>query len=313
MKKAAKKIISNILCVMLLFLNCSILISAAAENVSEQSAVLQSGIYRLKNAGSYQYMTVSSEDCFSGHWIGQNSNIVQSEAERSQLFKITYIGTYDGEDCYSIRPMVNSGYVIGCPYPEYTNIAELHSVFSDDYNVLGEENLWYISTDGNYYKLKNKYMGECYYELYGEDYYINNAFLCTYGGYNEIMYLDYMSGEDEAFEQWEIIPYTTDMECIEITNPISKLPVNSAYDFDAVAYSSEIGRNGPMTFSVINISGSATINSVTGVCNALSVGEIRVVLTYGDVSHSYDITIESAEPDFDSEKEYYFLSIYEGL
>lgn len=312
MKRTLKKTVSMIL-VLCIWLSCLCVSASSVEvGASHRSGQLSSGVYRLQNVGSGLYMDYISETV--GYGVEQSSWKTQNDGNRSQLFKITYLGTYGEEPCYSIRPMTDNYFVLGSIYPEYMDVAEFYGVsYTDSYDVLGEKNVWYIIPDGNYYKLKNKYFGEAVDEIYGLTEYIDNAYL---GAYDDEEFsklgISIFEGDFESYGQWELIPYTNELERFVITNPIKRILVNSTYDFNAIAFSDKIGVNGPFGFSVQNITGSATIDSYSGVCQMITPGTIKVVITYGSLTRSYDVIIESESTDFDSSEEYYFLTIDEG-
>ena len=140
MKKKFKKA-GSLLLVMCIWLSCLYTTVFALESgASARSGQLASGVYRLRNVGSNLYMDSECETF--GNGVEQSSWRTQNEGNRSQLFKITYLGNYGGEPCYSIRQMTNNYYVLGSIYPEYEDVAEFYGVsYTDSYAALGEKNV----------------------------------------------------------------------------------------------------------------------------------------------------------------------------
>ncbi len=311
MRRFLKKSIGVILTICVLVSCCGVLVSADTSN-ARSDGPLSNGVYSLQNVGSEKYM--SADSAYNEGIIEQISMRQQGHSERSQLFKITCLGVYNGEPCYSIRPMTDSYCVLGASNPEYEDIVKMYGISSiDDYNILGEENVWYIIPDGEHYKLKNKYFGEAYNEIFECDVYDDNSFLCAYDDEDYApLQIGFVDESTENYDKWIIRPYTQELERIKITNPVSRVLSGSTYNFDAIAYSTKIGANGPLTFSVESLGGNATINSYTGVCNMISPGAIQIVLTYGCISRRYNVYIESTEANFDSTKEYYIMNISKG-
>ena len=170
-------------------------ISAVDNTASSEQGIIASGIYILRNVGSGKYMDSSGIT-----YLEQSLDKTPTQTEQKYLFKITYLGIYNNEYCYSIRT-ANSNSVVGSPYPEYQINAEFHDASTiDSYETLGEANVWYISLAGNYYKIKNKYTGEKVYEIYGYDSYIDNTFLCSYDDLtDDNLYIDIVDSSYDSY------------------------------------------------------------------------------------------------------------------
>lgn len=100
----------------------------------------------------------------------------------------------------------------------------------------------------------------------------------TNGG--NIVLQDYLS--TNTLQNWTIKKITTSYHGVTMKKYITSLAVGNSYDFDAVmysTYSNEYGQKG-ITWSVTNGSGSATIDSSTGVLTGLSQGTVTVTATY---------------------------------
>ena len=261
------------------------------------SAPLSDGIYRFKSLDNQKYMNVYNYGVSAGTPIVQwdySQYIAGSETiNRAQVFKVTYLTTSGGEFLYSIRTMMNNAMVLGVDAESFSNTVCLKDIsFTDSYNDLGEDSVWRVSTDGTYYTFKTN----AFEDVEGFDY--GEMFLLPgfYNSNGETITVDVVETENEYFAKWVLEP-VGELNGVDIINykdvflPKSSDGKQTKYDFDAVMYSSLIGRNGPVTFSVTDIDGTPTdkaaINSSTGEMTVLDVGAVRIGATFAGAPQEY--------------------------
>ena len=117
-----------------------------------------SGVYRIKNAQNGLYLDTTGGGYSAGTEIQQWSR-AESDTNRNQLFKITFVRTFGSTDqlnYYTIRPMTNNatGLESSLRGTERDVTIETMST-SDDWANLLYDHLWVISKNGSYYTIKN--------------------------------------------------------------------------------------------------------------------------------------------------------------
>ena len=130
-----------------------------AENLSTTSGVLADGVYRIKNVANGKYMDTNGGGTTAGTAIVQwdKSEYINGDADvpnRNQLFKVTYLGTSNSKDYYSIRPMTNNGMGVSAPKTSTTDKVDIQKMAtSESINNIYNYQKWIIALDGNHYTL----------------------------------------------------------------------------------------------------------------------------------------------------------------
>ena len=242
--------------------------------LSTRSQTLANGVYRIKNAANGKYMDTNGGGTTAGtaivQWDKSEYYGGTTTVNPNQLFKVTYIGTSGGAECYSIRPMTNNE--MGVSAPKTTSISTVDiqpmSVTETTTNIYNYQE-WIISSYGSYYTIANTYSATRYL----------SAPSSSTNGLQMIMSFSITSNA-----QWIFEAYTESIDRMAMVSFSDTLKIGDTFDFDAVMGSSTIGRNGGIIYSVQNTDGSvtdkATINSSTGVLTALKAGTVQIVTTY---------------------------------
>lgn len=222
-----------------------------------------SGVYKLKNVATGLYMDVTDRGTTPGTamqlWSGTTN-----DGNRSQLFKIAYLTTSLYYNYYNVRSMNNCG--LGLYIPSSGTVSMQNLAPNDNYGTTSWQQSISISQHNGYYVLKS---GSTY------DYWYLTA---PTGGTNGSKL--YTSDTISNNSLWILEPYNTTMDGISFTKYTTKMYSTETFDYDAVLYSSTIGHNGPVTYSVKSQNGGttdiATINASTGVVTPNESGTIRV-------------------------------------
>ena len=242
--------------------------------LSTRSQTLANGVYRIKNVANGKYMDTNGGGTTAGtaivQWDKSEYYGGTTTVNPNQLFKVTYIGTSGGAECYSIRPMTNNE--MGVSAPKTTSISTVDiqpmSVTETTTNIYNYQE-WIISSYGSYYTIANTYSATRYL----------SAPSSSTNGLQMIM-----SSSITSNAQWIFEAYTESIDRMAMVSFSDTLKIGDTFDFDAVMGSSTIGRNGGVTYSVQNTDGTATdkatINASTGVLTALKAGTVQIVATY---------------------------------
>ncbi len=233
---------------------------------------IANGVYKIKNVANGLYLDVTDGNTASGTTIQQWSGTA-TDNNRNQLFKLTYLDTFDNMHHYSIRPMTNSGQGItsslsGNSVPLVTEGISLTEAIPD----IAFRQSWIISVSGNYYTIRN-----------GIDD-IGNYITAPSNSTNGSAVVTNPTATN-SYGKWILEPYTGEAIDGTFLNAFSAtLSVGNSYYCSAGMYSSTIGRNGPVTFSVksvdYNTTDKATINSETGLLTILKPGQFKIGITY---------------------------------
>ena len=243
---------------------------------------LADGVYKIKNKNSNTYLDVTDGATSAGASIQQWSGGA-TDSNRNQLFKITYLTTYNSYNFYSIRPMTNCGLALYAPTTNITYASIEEAPLTDSYYALDSEFHWQImenSESGTYF-IKNGLSSSTNY--------------LTNGGNNANGTRIYTSASKNHSSMWIFEPYTTAIDGVSFETFSEHLVVGETFTYKAVMFSSTIGRNGPPTYVVYNTDGSstdkATINATTGELTALKTGTIKVVATSPGVAVGWPILV----------------------
>ncbi len=233
-----------------------------------------SGVYRIKNAQNGLYLDITGGGYSAGTEIQQWSR-AESDTNRNQLFKITFVRTFGSTDqlnYYTIRPMTNNamGLESSLSGTERDVTIETMST-SDDWANLLYNHLWVISKNGSYYTIKNGRIADTSY-LTAPSNTTNGETVFT-------------SDTVTSYSKWVLERYTgEDLYGVDWQSFASNLIVGERYYYKGFMYDADVGNNGPIRYSVTNTDGSATdkatIDSYSGSLNALKPGQIRVRMTY---------------------------------
>lgn len=233
-----------------------------------------SGVYRIKNAQNGLYLDTTGGGYSAGTEIQQWSR-AESDTNRNQLFKITFVRTFGSTDqlnYYTIRPMTNNatGLESSLRGTERDVTIETMST-SDDWANLLYNHLWVISKNGSYYTIKNGRIADTSY-LTAPSNTTNGETVFT-------------SDTVTSYSKWVLERYTgEDLYGVDWQSFASNLIVGERYYYKGFMYDADVGNNGPIRYSVTNTDGSATdkatIDSYLGSLKALKPGRIRVRMTY---------------------------------
>ncbi len=223
--------------------------------------IIPNGIYSIESVQSpYRIELYNLNSYQSGMPISIWNTEGSAPTHRNSFFKITHLG-----GClYSIRSMVNS--TMGWTRSGTTLVCS--DIGTSETNVPTAAK-WYILTDSNGYTITNRY---------GSVYTISHPSSVITSA--DVVYKSH--SKTDMTQHWELTKLSGSYSGVEIRNEISTLVAGSAHSFVATMYSSVSyvnGQNG-ITWSVINGTGSATIDSNTGVLTGITPGTVIVTVTY---------------------------------
>ncbi|MBR6506073.1 MAG: DNRLRE domain-containing protein [Clostridia bacterium] len=223
--------------------------------------IIPSGIYSVESAQlPYRIELYNLNSYQSGMPLSVWNTGGSAPTQRNSFFKITHIGG----GLYSIRSMVNS--TMGWTRNGTTLVCS--DIGTSETNVPTEAK-WYILSDSNGYTITNRY---------GSSYTISHPSTVTTSA--DVIYKSH--SKTDMTQHWELTKLSGSYSGVEIRNEISTLVMGSTHRFVATMYSSVSyvnGQNG-ITWSVTNGTGSATIDSNTGVLTGISPGTVIVTVTY---------------------------------
>lgn len=233
-----------------------------------------SGVYRIKNAQNGLYLDTTGGGYTAGTEIQQWSRAT-SDTNRNQLFKITFVRTFGSTaqlNYYTIRPMTNSAMGLESSFSGTSRDVTIEEMSTgDDWANLLYNHLWVISKSGSYYTIKNGRIADTSY-LTAPSNTINGETVFT-------------SDSVTAYSKWVLEPYTgEDLYGVGWLSYSSNLIVGERFYYEGYMYDADVGKNGPIKYSVTNTDGSATdkatINTYIGSLKAEKPGQIRVRMTY---------------------------------
>ena len=234
---------------------------------------IPSGVYRIRNVGNGKYLDVTPSGTIAGSEVKQGSSNI-TDTSRNVLFKITYLDNIFNNNLsyYSIRPMTNSGLgIVTDSYnPGEDVVLDSISLYESDSNFSFNE-MWAITHSGSSCTIKN---GSA-----STSSYLTTPNSSTSGA--KVL----ISNTVTSNSKWVLEKYTgAKIEGISFTSSKTEVVVGDSFDYDACLYSSEIGVNGPVIFSVSDTDGTTTnmasINSSTGVMSILKEGTFKIGATY---------------------------------
>lgn len=233
-----------------------------------------SGVYRIKNAQNGLYLDTTGGGYTAGTEIQQWSRAT-SDTNRNQLFKITFVRTFGSTDqlnYYTIRPMTNNRMGLESSLSGTSRDVTIETMSTtDDWANLLYNHLWAISKSGSYYTIKNGRISDTSY-LTAPSNTTNGETVFT-------------SDSVTTYSKWVLEPYTgEDLYGVGWLSYSSNLIVGERFYYEGYMYDADVGKNGPIRYSVTNTDGSATdkatINTYTGSLKAEKPGQIRVRMTY---------------------------------
>ena len=233
--------------------------------------IITEGVYYIKKYASNLYLETDNGSYTSGTLVKQKNKV---NGDIKQLYKITYIDTYNNDRFYDIRPMTNNGLGLYAPYISSSN----HDV---KVNTMSTGDGWYDVSHAQKWAIQtHATLG--YVTLHNA---LNNN-----GGY--LSSPNSSSGTTlvttstyGASCRWVLEPYNGEtLNHVEMTSISYAVALGSSFDYDAIMYDDQIGVNGPVTFTVVNNDYSstdkATINATTGQLTAIKNGAIKIRVTY---------------------------------
>ena len=252
---------------------------------------VEEGVYRLRSAYNGLYLTTAGTYYKTGAPLQQSSKLetVDGKVNQAQLFKISYIRSYGYDQYYDIRPMTNSALGLDAPITGTDRSVKANTIATtDEWFDIPQTQRWVIETDG--YSGNNRRVT------------LQNAFSDN-GGYLTAP-SSITSGEaitttttPTLKSEWYLEPYTGESIDGIIGIGIKKtITVGDELTYNSYMYSSTVGRNGPVIYSVANLDNSntdkATVNSQTGELTALKAGTIKLRVTYSGAPTTWYWTID---------------------
>ena len=238
---------------------------------------LVEGVYRLKNAYNYLYLTTAGTYYLSGAPIRQNAS--KGTNDITQLFKITYIRDYGNDRYYDIRPMTNSALGLDAPITGTDRSVKANTMATTDgWFDIPQTQRWTFQTTGTSSSGLRKVK-------------IQNAFSDN-GGYltapssfddGESIFTDTTANDWNS--EWYLEPYTGNRIDQVIGIGIQKtVSVGNSLTYRTYMYSSIVGCNGPVIYSVSNLDDTDTdkaiVDASTGYLTALKSGRIKLNVRY---------------------------------
>ena len=233
---------------------------------------IPNGVYAIEKANTDVYVKNNTIDALA--WVFQdplNSPPV-SKTDRDYLFKITYRPTTDD---YVIRSMSNNEIII---YPSVYNNAPVAGRITVSGSPATDSNLpttrtWKMTTTSDGYDY-------IWYKEDGVTYYMRST---SNEGGGPI--LGFTTNPSDTGTKWSFHKYSgAAIDGVSKSSYSDVLMLGETFDYDVYMYSSTIGRNGPIIYSVsepdYSPTDKATIDSSTGVLTALKPGIFRVKWTY---------------------------------
>lgn len=231
------------------------------------------GVYAIEKADTGVYVKNNTVDEISRVFQEPLTSPPISSSNRDYLFKIAYRASTDD---YVIRSMSNNAIII---YPSLgNNNAPVAGKLTISGSPATDSNLpttytWKMTTTSDGYDY-------IWYKEGGITYYMRST---SNEGGGPI--LGFTTNPNDAGTKWSFHKYNG--SAIDGVSKISYsdvLMLGETFDYDVYMYSSTIGRNGPIIYSVsepdYSPTDKATIDSTTGVLNTLKGGLVRVKWTY---------------------------------
>ena len=236
--------------------------------------IVGDGTYYFNNVSNNYRLEYESTTNLSENAVLEAYNSGTGEpTQRFRMFKVKYLG--DG--IYSVRSMLDCG----MGWTRSSSSLVMTTIGPDDSTIPATAK-WRIKSNANGYYIHS---------LYGASKTItagstsgDNITLNSYSPTNQL-------------QNWTMNEITESYHGVTLKNTVTKLAVGDSFDFDAVMYSTYTNTNGEdgFTWSVTNGTGSATINSSTGVLTGTSTGTVTVKVTYKPNSYQEWVAQVSVE------------------
>lgn len=234
---------------------------------------IPNGVYAIEKADTDVYVRNNTVDEIA--WVFQEplTSPPISSSNRDYLFKIAYRASTDD---YVIRSMSNNAIII---YPSLgNNNAPVAGKLTISGSHATDSNLpttytWKMTTTSDGYDY-------IWYKEGGITYYMRST---SNEGGGPI--LGFTTNPNDAGTKWSFHKYNgSAIDGVSKISYSAVLMLGETFDYDVYMYSSTIGRNGPIIYSVsepdYSPTDKATIDSTTGVLNTLKGGLVRVKWTY---------------------------------
>lgn len=252
------------------------------------SVYIPSGVYRLKNVDNGLYLDVTGGGTTAGTEIQQWARAA-SDTNRNQLFKLVYMGTYGSANLnyYCIRPMTNSGMGVSAPYSSNGENVTLQTMsISDLWSTILYDQSWAITRYGSTsVTIRNGPESYSSYLTTPENSTDGERVLTT--------------SSITTNSCWILEPYTgTAINGVTFQDIDYMVLPGQSFTYKVCMYSSIVGQNGPIEYSIRNMDGSetdkATIDPNTGNLTALKPGKIKVRFTYSGAPWVWYATVNIA-------------------
>ena len=245
------------------------------------SDVIPDGIYAIKNVGNpTMYFDTRGDSPMSGRYMQQYayatnpSQTTSSNLAKGGLFKIQRVGTTNK---YIVRLMTNNGLSFGASSSGVTTreISTVDSEVSAPYTFAFEKSPYgyYIKPFGSAYAISAP----------------NNQ--ASGASTDDSKLLRVLRTQVTTRGEWMLYPYEgASMHEVSVYLTPSEMIVGETSSIFAYTTNTQIGKNGPITYSVINTDGTtptrATINSSTGEIYARAPGQIKITAVDSSTSVS---------------------------
>ncbi len=231
------------------------------------------GVYSIRRAGSNYYLGTEARYVTAPVIQWSISSPPNTEELRSYLYKIIRIPNTDD---FVIRSMQNNQFYL---------YRSGNTVQVGGYTVNGEQ-----VSDANLpetYKWKiGNAPGGYDNRIWNVDSNTNTCYFLRSSANGNGVTTTLTTSAANDWTEWEFCKYTGSRfyNVISFDSSFNIMVPNESKDFDHYMYDSVINNVGPVSYSVTDLNGNptgvATVNSVTGVCTANSVGSFRLCVTY---------------------------------
>ncbi len=236
---------------------------------------LQSGTYFFNNVASDYILRYENVNNLSENAMlevvdrGSNNYVPPNGNERYMMFKVKHLG--DG--IFSIRSMLDS--TMGWT-DNYSNLV-MTTIGTSDASIPSTAK-WRIKYYADGYVISP----------------INDDDFCITGStqnYQDITIEYYQSSRDE--QKWNVTKITQTYQGVDIICQTDTIVKNESFEFTAVMYSTNLTENGSHSYvwSVTNGTGTATVNSSSGIVTGTELGTVTVTVTYGGV-YSQSVVVD---------------------
>ena len=228
---------------------------------------LAEGVYSIKKQNENTYLRSYIPENLG--WILQDTTSYTAPPTTQEhfenLFKIAYRPEYDD---YVIRSMLDNALVV---YPSTYNNAPIAGRRTESDSSISTNYTWKLVYNSGYYNIT--------YTKNGTTYYVKS--LSTENNAKVV----FTTNANDSGTKWSFCRYEGNACEAIVTDSAASQPLpGESFTYKAHMYSTQIGQNGPIAYSVTNIDGTttniATINASTGVLQAMKPGRIRVSASF---------------------------------